>query len=54
LSLIKGYSTSGSSISPGCGTLLSVSYEGTISDINNIIFATTFGEQLNIDYPTYP
>ena len=53
-SRVLGYSTSGSTISSGCGTLLSITFDGNITDISDIIFATTFGTQMNIDYADCP
>jgi len=53
-SRILGYSLEGNSISPGCGTLLGLQYEGTITDVSDIIFATTSGEQMDITYPECP
>ena len=53
-SRVLAFSTSANYVPPGCGTLLNISYEGTITDISNIIFATTFGEPMNIDYAVCP
>ena len=53
-SRVLGYSTSGSSVAPGCGTLLNISFEGTVTTVSDILFATTFGEPMNIDYTVCP
>ena len=53
-SRVLGYSTSGSSVAPGCGTLLNISFEGTVTSVSDILFATTFGEPMNIDYTACP
>jgi len=53
-SRILGYSVEGNILPPGCGTLLGLQYEGTITNITNIIFATTSGEQIDIIYPECP
>ena len=53
-SRVLGYSLSGNIINSGCGMLLDILYDGVVADIDNIVFATTFGEQMNIDYTVCP
>ena len=53
-SRVLGYSTSGNTVTPGCGTLLSISYEGTVTDVTDIIFATTFGSHMSVNYYDCP
>ena len=53
-SRVIGYSTSGSTVAPGCGTLLNIIFDGTVTNVSDIVFGTTFGEQMNIDYTVCP
>ena len=44
------YSTAGGTVAAGCGTLMAISYEGVIDNVSNIIFATSFANEISIDY----
>ena len=50
ISRIMGFSINGNSISQGCGKLLNLIYEGTPTEINNIIFAGINGSTIEVNY----
>ena len=49
-SRVLGYSTDSSKITTDCGILIGISFTGNIQDINNIIFATAYGNQIQVNY----
>ena len=49
-SRILGFSLTGNYIPQGCGRLLNLTYEGTVLEVSNIIFATTNGADIDMNY----
>ena len=51
-SRIIGYSLAGSKITNDCGELFGITYSGNIVNIDNIVFSTNHGNQIQVDYYT--
>ncbi len=49
-SRVIGYSFDGNKIIDNCESLISISYNGNMQEIRNIIFGTTYGEQVSVNY----
>ena len=46
------YDVNGSYISDNCGNLFNISYTGSISNVNNIVFSGIYGNPIQVEYYT--
>ena len=51
-SRVLGYSSNSSKITTDCGSLIGISFTGSVQDVNNIIFGTNYGNQIQVNYQT--
>ena len=51
---VVSFSMNSNNISPGCGTLFKLNFDGNITDVSNIIFSAEHGFEIDVEYYQCP